>query len=208
MLRLGLTGGIGSGKSTVASILQEHGAWLVDTDAIAHSLTASGGAAMPAIAKRFGPEALAADGSLNRARMREWVFQDDQARLDLQAIVHPWVGQQAALQAEAVRQAGAACVVFDVPLLVESGHWRARVDRVVVVDCTAQTQMRRVQARNGWETAAVQRVIDAQATRLQRRAAADAVIFNDGLPWSELASEVGRLAAAFGLSSTRLSAPP
>jgi dephospho-CoA kinase len=203
MLRLGLTGGIGSGKSTVAALFKEHGAQLVDTDAIAHALTASGGAAMAAIVERFGAGVLSADGALDRARMRELVFEDDRVRLELQAIVHPLVGQYAALQAEAARRAGAACVVFDVPLLVESGHWRGRVDRIVVVDCSEATQVLRVRARNGWEASAVKRVIDAQATRAQRRASADAVIFNDGLGLTELAQQVSQLAATFGLSSNR-----
>ncbi len=199
MLRLGLTGGIGSGKSTVAALLKEHGARLVDTDAIAHELTAKGGAAMAAIAERFGPHVLSVDGALSRAAMRELVFQDDQARLDLQGILHPLVGKHAALQAESARLAGVACVVFDVPLLVESGHWRSLLDRVLVVDCSEQTQVSRVLARNGWEESAVRRVIGAQATRAQRRASADAVIFNDGLGLQELGLHVAHLAETFGL---------
>ena len=129
--RLGLTGGIGSGKSTVAAMLQALGAHLVDTDAIARALTAPGGAAMPALREAFGAEAVAPDGSLARAHMRERVFADAQAKLRLEAILHPLIGEIALAEAAA---ATGRTVVFDVPLLVESAHWRARVDRVLVVD--------------------------------------------------------------------------
>lgn len=190
MQRIGLTGGIGSGKSTVAALLVAHGAALVDTDALARSLTAPGGDAMPLIAERFGADLLAADGSLDRARMRDIVFQDPVAKRALEAILHPLIG------AACDRQAGdaiAPVIVFDVPLLVESGRWRGKVDRVLVVDATEATQQRRVEARSGWSAEAVQAVIAQQATRAARRAAADAVIFNDGLTLAELATEVGTL---------------
>ena len=132
-LRLGLTGGIGSGKSTVAQVLVAGGAVLVDTDAIARSLTLPGGAALPALAAGFGAQAIGADGALDRARMRALVFAEPGARRRLEAILHPLIGQEAQRQATG---AGHCTVVFDVPLLAESGHWRSRVQRVLVVDCS------------------------------------------------------------------------
>jgi dephospho-CoA kinase len=189
-MRLGLTGGIGSGKSTVASMLVECGAVLVDTDAIARSLTASGGAALPALAGEFGPQIIRSDGALDRDRMRSLAFSDPVAKAGLEAILHPMIGAQAQAQAAA---AGPRPVVFDVPLLAESTHWRARVERVLVVDCSETTQIDRVARRSGWDEAAARRVIAQQATRAQRRAVADAVIFNDGLSLDQLAAEVRSL---------------
>jgi dephospho-CoA kinase len=189
-LKIGLTGGIGSGKSTVARMLVDLGAVLVDTDAIARELTAAGGAAIPTLREAFGPQAVGADGALNRDWMRERVFADPEAKRRLEAILHPMIGQAASERAAA---AAPATVVFDVPLLVESGRWRARVDRVLVVDCREQTQVERVMARNGWPVETVQRIIAQQATRAQRLAAADAVIFNDGMELSALRAEVVRL---------------
>jgi dephospho-CoA kinase len=187
-LKIGLTGGIGSGKSTVAGLLRELGAHLVDTDALAHRLTAPGGAAIPLIAERFGGEVIDASGALDRARMRALVFSDPEARRALEAILHPMIG--ALTQAEAALAAPGAAVVFDVPLLVESGRWRDRVDRILVVDCSVATQIERVMRRNGWSADQVQRIIDQQASREQRRAVADAVILNDGVTLAELAAQV------------------
>lgn len=180
---IGLTGGIGSGKSTVAGLLVAQGACLVDTDAIARALTLPGGAAMPAVTDAFGAGAVAADGALDRAFMRQLVFQDPAAKLRLEAILHPMIGAEARRQANA---AGDRPVVFDVPLLTESSHWRARVQRVLVVDCSENTQAARVAARPGWDEAAARRVIAQQAPRARRRAIADAVIHNDGLSLDEL----------------------
>jgi dephospho-CoA kinase len=187
-LRIGLTGGIGSGKSTVAGLLVGLGAGLVDTDAIARALTLPGGAAMPAIEAGFGPSAVASDGALDRARMRDIVFHDADAKRRLEAILHPMIGAECERQAQAV--AGRPAVVFDVPLLVESGRWRARVDRVLVVDATVETQRERVIARSGWSPAAVDAVVAQQATRAARRAAADAVVFNDGLTLEALGHQI------------------
>ncbi|MGM9516425.1 dephospho-CoA kinase [Roseateles sp. DB2] len=191
-MRIGLTGGIGSGKSTVARCLAELGAALIDTDAISRSLTAAGGAAMPAIIAAFGPEAQSPDGALDRAFMREWAFREPDARKRLEGILHPMIGAETRRLEQAA--AGSPWIVFDVPLLVESGRWRQRVDRVLVVDCEVQTQIQRVMARNGWPCEAVQAVLAQQATRAQRRAAADAVIFNEGLELAALAHEVRQLA--------------
>lgn len=187
-LRIGLTGGIGSGKSTVAAMLAQRGAWVVDTDAIARSLTAPGGAALPAIAQAFGPDAIGPDGALDRAKMRERVFGNAVALKQLEAILHPLIQSQAQAQAQAA-QAGQT-VVFDVPLLVESGHWASRVDKILVVDCSTEEQVRRVMARSGWTEAETQRVIAKQASRQARAAVADAVILNDGISLSALGLEV------------------
>ena len=195
---IGLTGGIGSGKSTVAALLVAQGATLVDTDAIAHGLTVPGGAAMPALRQRFGDAIAGPDGALDRAQMRSLVFADPQAKRALEAILHPMIG------AEAQRQAAAAdtpdgVVVFDVPLLTESSVWRHRCQRILVVDCSAETQVQRVMARSGWDADQVQRVIAQQASRLSRRAIADAVIFNETLSLAGLAAEVATLWAIWAL---------
>ena len=189
-LRIGLTGGIGSGKSTVAGLLVEHGAALVDSDAIARQLTLPGGAAIEPIRAVFGASFIDAQGALNRARMRELAFTDASAKTRLETILHPLI----AIETEA--QAGSAAahvIVFDVPLLVESGRWRGRVDKVLVVDCLEATQVERVAARSGWSREAVQAVIASQASRTARRAAADAVIFNDGISLEQLSSHAGQL---------------
>lgn len=196
-LRLGLTGGIGSGKSTVAQLLATFGAQVLDADAMSRASTAAGGSAIPDIRRVFGDGFVAADGSLDRDQMRARVFSDPGAKQALEAIVHPCV-QQA--MARALSQSTARCVVFDVPLLVESLHWRQRVDAVLVVDCDPDTQIQRVMARNGWTREAVQAVITQQATRPQRLAAADAVVFNGaGNTLLQLEQDVRVLAASFGL---------
>jgi len=184
---IGLTGGIGSGKSRVAQGLVACGAHLVDTDAIARALTQAGGQAMPALAAAFGPEVMTAEGALDRAHMRRLAFGDPAVKAKLEAILHPMIGEEAWRQAE---QAAGRPVVFDVPLLAESGQWRARVDRVLVVDCREATQIARVALRAGWDAGSAQRVVAQQATRAARRAIADAVIFNDGIALDTLADEV------------------
>jgi len=197
-LKIGLTGGIGSGKSTVARMLVMRGAHLVDTDAIARELTLAGGAAMPVLAAEFGPAIVAADGALDRDAMRRLAFTDSTARLRLQAVLHPLIGAQAEVQAEAAPPG--STVVFDVPLLTESRHWRSRVDKVLVVDCTEATQIIRVALRPGWDAPMAQRVMDQQASRSARRAVADAVIYNDGgLTLQGLADEVAALGLNWGL---------
>lgn len=198
--RLGLTGGIGSGKSTVAAFLAALGAAVMDADAIARSVTAPGGPAIPLIRETFGDEMITAQGALNRERMRSLAFADASARKRLEAIIHPLVGQETGRQADAATAAGHRCLVFDVPLLVESAHWRAKVDAVLVVDCTVQTQIQRVMARSQLDAQAVQAIISAQSPRLRRLQAADAVIFNNGTSLPVLRAEVDRLAARFGLS--------
>ena len=190
MLRLGLTGGIGSGKSTVANMLVEQGATLIDADDISRATTASGGAAITSIAAQFGPGVVNADGSMNRDAMRQRIFSDSNARQQLEAIIHPLVSNESARQAEVARQAGCALLVFDIPLLVESSRWRNQLDRVLVVDCEVTTQISRVLQRSGWTQAMAANVIASQATRTQRLAAADLVIYNNALRLDDLAAQV------------------
>lgn len=189
-MHIGLTGGIGSGKSTVAAMLVQHGGALVDTDAIARRLTGPGGGAMPALVAAFGPAVATADGALDRARMRQIAFTDAASRKRLESVLHPMIG------AEALREAAAAdgaAVVFDVPLLAESSAWRQRVQRVLVVDCSEATQVERVRARPGWTAESAQQAIAAQSPRAARRAIADAVIVNDGIDLATLRAEVDAL---------------
>lgn len=201
MLRLGLTGGIGSGKSTVAALFQTRGAVVIDADAISRQVTASGGSAIAPIARRFGPEYIACDGALDRTRMREASFSDAQARARLEAIIHPLVAQESTrLEAEAIA-ADAQCIVFDIPLLVESRRWRQRVDLVLVVDCPHAVQIERVMARSALSRVDVEKIIASQAPRHMRLRAADIVIFNGDVSLEQVAAQVKQLAARFGLSS-------
>ncbi len=200
-VRLGLTGGIGSGKSTVAGLLVGLGAGLVDADAISRQLTIAGGLAMSAIAATFGSDFVDASGALARDRMRQLVHTDASARIRLEAIIHPLVGQESRRQAALLAEQACPCIVFDVPLLVESAHWRGDLDHVLVVDCTTEKQIDRVMARNQLSRAEVEKIIASQASRRLRLAAADSVIFNVGLSLDELAVELQQISARFGLSS-------
>ncbi len=194
MLRIGLTGGIGSGKSTVAALLTQRGATLIDADAIARRLTEPGGAALGAIVAEFGDDAIGPTGALDRDHMRQVVFADASAKRRLEAILHPLIGAETLRHTQAAQGDGAAPVlVYDVPLLAESPHWRARVDRVLVVDCAEATQIERVAARSGLKRDAVLAIIAQQATRSQRRAIADAVVHNDAISIDELDRHVAIL---------------
>lgn len=197
--RLGLTGGIGSGKSTVGKMLTEQGAALIDADAISRSLTASGGLAIAPITETFGPAAVNAQGALDRDFMRQLIFQDPSARLRLEAIIHPLVGQVTLDQAAQAQAQGARLLVFDIPLLVESDRWRPQLDAILVVDCSEETQIQRVMARNQLARSAIEQIMAAQATRAQRQAAADWVIYNDGLNFTELREEVLSISAQLPL---------
>ena len=199
-LRLGLTGGIGSGKSTVASILARAGAAVMDADAISRSLTQAGGRAIPAILAEFGETLIGPDGAMDREAMRALVFSNPSRKRQLEAIVHPLVGQVLQEQSNAAVAAGHACLVYDVPLLVESGdRWRRQVDWVCVVDCEVETQIQRVMARNQLGRADVERIISQQASRQQRLACADAVIFNEGIDLAHLERLVHEMMTSFGL---------
>lgn len=186
---VGLTGGIGSGKSTVADLFVEQGAILVDTDAIAHELTAAGGAAMQGLIAEFGLSVVTAGGAMDRAAMRRLVFADPSARVRLEGILHPLIRQ---LSAERCRAAVSPYVVLAVPLLVESGTYRERCDRIVVVDCPESLQIERVMARNGMSVDEVKAIMAAQATRQQRLAVANDVVVNDA-DQAKLHAQVGAL---------------
>lgn len=199
MLRVGLTGGIGSGKSTVGRVLVACGATLVDADAIAQQLTAPGGLALAEIVHQFGPQTMASDGSMDRARMRALVFDNPRLKAQLEAIIHPLVSQQALQQSQDALRAGARCLVFDVPLLVESGRWRQQLDRIVVVACDPATQVARVVARSGLTRDMVEKIMAAQASQAQRLAAADSCLYNEGLSLAALDGLVRQLAHRYGL---------
>jgi dephospho-CoA kinase len=175
-LTIGLTGGIGCGKTTVADLFAERGATVIDTDQIAHSLTAPQGAAMPALLAEFGPDFATPDGALDRARMRALVFADPGSRARLEAILHPRIRDATA---GAALLATGPYTIFVVPLLIESGTWRERVARVLAIDCPEATQVARVMARNHLPEAQVRAIMAAQVTREQRLAAADDLIVND-----------------------------
>ncbi len=189
-MRIGLTGGIGSGKSTVARMLAAHGAAVFDTDAIAREVSGPGGAAITPLREVFGAAFIDPRGALDRAAMRTLAFADAGARRRLEAILHPLIGAEVERRAAA---SAATVQVFDVPLLVESGRWRARVDRVLVVDCSQATQVDRVVARSGWNADAVRAVLAQQASRQARRASADAVLYNESIALAELARQVALL---------------
>jgi dephospho-CoA kinase len=191
---VGLTGGIGSGKSTVADLFAARGVPIVDTDAIAHRITGSQGIAMPAIREQFGPEFLAPDGSMDRARMRALVFSDDAARKRLESITHPLIRSETERES---RAASGPYVIVVVPLLVESGTWKTRVDRVLDVDCSVETQIERVMRRNGFTREQVLAIIARQAMRDARLAAADDIVVNDGATLESLAKDVDTLHARY-----------
>ena len=177
---VGVTGGIGSGKSTVTDLLAEHGAAVVDTDAIAHELTGANGAAVPAIAAAFGVEVLRADGGLDRAEMRRLVFSDALARARLETILHPMIRRESEARCDAAGAQDAPYVLLVVPLLVETGGYRERVARVLVIDCSEDVQVSRVMARSGLPADQVRAIMATQVSRAERLAIADDVVVNDG----------------------------
>lgn len=180
-------------------MLVARGAALIDADAIARSLTVPSGAAMVQIQAQFGARAIDALGGLHRDYMRQLTFTDATARQQLEAIIHPLVGQGVTQQADAAAAAGHRCIIMDIPLLVESGRWRHQVDHVLVVDCLEVTQIERVMTRNGLAREMVEKIMTAQATRSQRLAAADSCIYNEGLTLAALELQVRELAQRFGL---------
>lgn len=199
-LRIGLTGGIGSGKSTGASMLSNMGAVVMDADAISRQLTAPGGKALEAITQTFGSHMIGADGAMDRQAMRALVFANPGARQQLEAIIHPLVTRTIRQQAQAAVDAGARVVVLDIPLLVEGAdRWRKEVDKILVVDCTVDTQIERVMQRSGLQREEVQRIIAQQASREQRAQVADVLLLNEGLDMTALQAEVEKVARQFGL---------
>jgi dephospho-CoA kinase len=199
IFKLGLTGGIGSGKSTVAAMLATQGAYLVDADALSRQATASGGAAIAEIIQVFGAELIATDGSMNRDAMRALIFKNPEAKEKLEAIVHPLVKREMVHQVQIANAQAYPLVVLDIPLLVESPHWRALVDAVLVVDCHPETQIQRVMQRNGFKREQVQAIVDAQAPRAVRLAAADVVVCNEGIDIAALQHHVQQIGLRFGL---------
>jgi dephospho-CoA kinase len=198
-LRLGLTGGIGSGKSTVAALFARRGIPVIDADVISRQCTSAQGAAMESIRAKFGAKMVAADGGLDRNAMRALAFSDPTARRMLQGIVHPLVGLEIAVQAQAAERANASCIVFDIPLLTESVHWRGRLHRVLVIDCSEATQRARVLARDRLNEQSVHQIISAQSTRVYRLRCADIVIHNDGIGMEELSAQVAAITQSFEL---------
>lgn len=197
MRRVGLTGGIGSGKSSVAKAFYACGATILDADHIARMSTQAGGAAITDIRHHFGDAFMSADGSMDRDKMRAHVFANPHAKQLLESIIHPRVHEELE---RLVHTSTSACVVFDVPLLVESGRWRHRLDSVLVVDCRQETQIARVMARNGWPREQVESVISQQSPRAHRLACADSVIWNDdGIDLPALHALVVEMAHRMGL---------
>ena len=198
--RIGLTGGIGSGKSTFGALLQKRGAALVDSDQIARQVTGPGGAAIAAIVQRFGPEFVDDTGALDRGRMRELAYSAPDARTALEAIVHPLVSLHSSRQAQAAEDAGTRVIVFDVPLLVESGRWVQRLDAVIVIDCPPAVQIQRVMSRSGLNRSTVEAILAAQSPRNIRRASADIVVHNgDNCTLADLHKMAEQVATRLGL---------
>ena len=174
---VGLTGGIGSGKSTVERLFQGFGAHIIDTDAIAHSLTTATGQAMPAILSQFGVDFLNPDGSLNRTVMRQRVFSDPNAKRKLEEILHPLIRREVDTQ---LNRSAAPYIVLAVPLLIETGAYHDRVERVLVVDCAEEQQVRRTKERSGLSESEVRNIMAAQVEREERTRHADDIILNNG----------------------------
>jgi dephospho-CoA kinase len=197
--RMGLSGGIGSGKSTATAMLGEAGACVIDADAISRATTAPDGSAIAAIEQHFGPSFIAADGGLNRDEMRDLIFTDNEAKHRLENIVHPLIQIEMQRQFQLAVSKQAKLVVYDIPLLVESKHWRQIVDQILIVDCLPETQINRVMRRNALKREVVEKIIANQASREQRLKAADIVIFNESINISQLRDELMLVARIYGL---------
>ena len=177
---IGLTGGIGSGKTAVSTLLGEFGAGVIDTDLISHQITAPGGKAIPLITAAFGDDFIDPEGALNRAKMRALVFKNSGARQILEQITHPLIQQETVKQALELSKSKVSYLVFVVPLLIESGMWLKLIDHLVVVDCPEETQIQRVMHRNNMTRSDVENILKAQASRSARLTLANAVIENQG----------------------------
>lgn len=198
-IRLGLTGGIGSGKSTVATMITSFGAAMIDADAISKRLTASNGEAISTIKEQFGELFINKDGSLNRNHMRDLIFSDSDAKRRLEKIIHPLVKIEIERQDQLAVSLGKRLIVYDIPLLVESSNWRPVLDNVLVTDCLEQTQIDRVILRNGLKAEEIQKIIASQASRKIRNSAADMLIFNDSISIEQLRQQVKQVSQHFGL---------
>ena len=197
---IGITGGIGSGKSTVAALLQTAGAFVVDADELARACTRAHGAAIGPIRQAFGDEFIDADGAMRRGAMRELVFRLPEARRKLEAIIHPLVFQQAQQLGKAAEHQGWTVILYEIPLLAESPHWRKRLHRVIVVDCDEDTQIHRATQRSALTPDAAKSIVASQASRSERWRIADAVIFNGGaVDPQQLREQVRILGRSFGL---------
>ena len=203
MFRLGLTGGIGSGKSTAAQMLTTHGGALVDADAISRQLTAPNGAAMAQIMAQFGTGVVTPEGAMNRDAMRQRVFANADVRQQLERIIHPLVSLESDRLAILAAAQNRPFVIFDVPLLIESNRWRQELDKILVIDCEEATQINRVLSRDAssasWTRSSVENVVTQQATRQQRRATADWVIYNEEQTLAELALQISQIAQRIAL---------
>jgi dephospho-CoA kinase len=177
---IGLTGGIGSGKTTVSDLLAQLGAGVIDTDLIAHQITSPGGCAIAPIQTYFGSDFIDSIGALDRSKMRSLVFQNHEAKKALEAITHPLIKQETIKLAKQLAEDGFPYLVFVVPLLVESGNWKGQIDHLIVVDCPEEHQIERVMQRSNLSRSEVMRIMKAQATRQERLAVADTVIENQG----------------------------
>lgn len=192
--RLGLTGGIGSGKSTVASMFATLGAVVIDADAVSRKLTAAHGQAIEAIKLEFGNAMISSDGSLDRSRMRDLVFTDANAKKRIENIIHPLIKLEMQQQDYDATKSAVNLIVYDIPLLVESSNWRPILTKILVIDCTQQTQTIRVMLRNTLKKEDVGKIMANQATRKMRNSAADILIFNDSITVDELGEQVTQVA--------------
>ena len=197
--RIGLTGGIGSGKSTVAALFADLGAYVIDADKISRNVTAMDGPAIEPIRNHFGAAFIQADGSLNRDHMRQLVFNDALARNALEGIIHPLIQKEMLDQVQKAALINSRLVVYDIPLLAESSHWRQELDRVLVVDCSHETQINRVMTRNGFSREVIEKIIANQTSRNERLKVADLIIFNENITLDQLRSEACQVAEIYGL---------
>jgi len=198
-VRLGLTGGIGSGKSTVSALFSHMGAWVIDADAISRTVTATHGSAIAPLKAIFGATILTLDGALDRKKMRSMIYANGAVKAQLENIIHPLVQHEMDSQSLLAESENASCIVFDIPLLVESRYWRNSLHKILVIDCTESTQMARVMQRDGLSETEAAQIMSAQATRDERLRTADLVLFNDGINTAQLSAQVREFGARFGL---------
>lgn len=189
VLRIGLTGGIGSGKSTVATIFQSLNIPVVDADKIAHQLTAPNGGALSQIKAIFGTSVFQEDGTLSRDRLRQRVFNNIDCKKQLEAVLHPLIFNEAQRQCKEYAKSS-PIIIFDIPLLAPGSIWLKHLDRILVIDCSEETQIARVMQRSGWDEAQIRQVIAQQVSREQRLKLATDVIINDGISMADLEKQI------------------